>query len=299
MSDLATTAASAAPSDAARNRLVILILLASTFVVILNETIMAVALPRLMADLNAAASAVQWLTTAFLLTMAVIIPVTGFLIQKINTRPLFILAMSLFSLGTLAGALSPNLGFLIVARVIQAAGTAIMFPLLMTTVMTLVEPERRGKVMGDISLAISVAPALGPAISGVILNYLDWRFMFWLVLPVALGALAFGWKRMVNVTEPRHVPVDYISVPLSALAFGGLVYGLSSFGEPLPDPRHIGLWARASGGVAMVSCVARQLHLQKGGSPLLDLRTFASKNFSISVAMMAIAMMSLFGVIVL
>ncbi|MEO8531844.1 MAG: MFS transporter, partial [Deltaproteobacteria bacterium] len=242
MSDIAAVEPAVTPDLRSRNALVILILLTSTFVVILNETIMSVALPRLMEDLNAKASAVQWLTTAFLLTMAVIIPVTGFLIQRVNTRPLFIIAMSLFSLGTLAGALSPTLGFLIAARVIQAAGTAIMFPLLMTTVMTLVEQERRGKVMGDISLAISVAPAIGPAISGVILNYLDWRFMFWLVLPVSLGALAFGWKKIQNVTTPRHVPVDYISVPLSALAFGGLVYGLSSFGEPVADPRHIGQW---------------------------------------------------------
>jgi len=95
------------------------------------------------------------------------------------------------------------------------------------------------------------------------------------------------------------VPVDYISVPLSALAFGGLVYGLSSFGEPVADPRHIGLWALAIGGVSMVIFLARQLYLQKGGSPLLDLRTFTSKNFSIAVLMMAIAMLALFGVIVL
>ena len=288
-----------APSDASfatRNRLVISILLVSTFVVFLNETIMSVALPRLMESLNVPASDAQWLTTAFLLTMAVVIPVTGFLLQRINTRPIFLLAMALFSLGTLAAALSPNLGLLIVARVIQACGTAIMMPLLMTTVMTLVPAESRGKTMGNISIVMSVAPAIGPAISGIILHYLEWRWMFILILPIALGAMFFGWRRMVNVTTPRYAPLDFLSVIISALAFGGLVYGLSSIGEPSPVPGWVPL---VVGGVAMVVFILRQLSLQKRDGALLDLRTFASKNFSISIVMMAISMMALFGTVIL
>ena len=112
------------PSYAARNRLVITLLLVSTFVVILNETIMSVALPRLMEALNVTATAVQWLTTAFLLTMAVVIPVTGFLIQRMHTRPVFMLAMSIFSAGTLICALSPGLELLVFGRIVQAVGTA-------------------------------------------------------------------------------------------------------------------------------------------------------------------------------
>ena len=183
----ATDTAAAATTVSPQNRTVIYLLIVSAFVVILNETIMAVALPHLMADLNATASAAQWLTTAFLLTMAVVIPVTGFLIQRINTRPIFILAMSLFSAGTLIAAIAPGLPVLIFARVVQATGTAIMMPLLMTTVMTLVPPAARGKMMGNISIVISVAPALGPTLSGLILNYLSWRWMFIFVLPIALG----------------------------------------------------------------------------------------------------------------
>jgi DHA2 family lincomycin resistance protein-like MFS transporter len=215
------------PADnAGRNRLVINLLLVATFVVILNETLMAVALPRLMHDLNVTADAVQWLTTAFLLTMSVIIPVTGFLLQRINTRPVFILAMSLFSLGTLIATVAANLEVLVLARIIQASGTAIMMPLLMTTVMTLAPPETRGKTMGFITTVISVAPAVGPTISGIILNYLSWRWMFLLVLPIALGALALGARRMQNVTTPHHAALDGISVVLSGLAFGGIVYGV-------------------------------------------------------------------------
>src|SRR5580704_13327400 len=178
--------------NAGRNRLVINLLLVATFVVILNETLMAVAIPRLMHDLNVTAEAVQWLTTAFLLTMSVVIPVTGFLLQRLNTRPVFVWAMSLFSLGTLVATMAPNLAVLVLARVIQASGTAIMMPLLMTTAMTLAPPQTRGKTMGFITTVISVAPAIGPTLSGVILNYLGWRWMFLLVLPIALGALALG-----------------------------------------------------------------------------------------------------------
>src|SRR5690606_32583605 len=173
------------------------------------------------------ASVAQWLTTAFLLTMAVVIPITGFLLQRINTRPIFILAMSIFTLGTLICAVAPGIELLIFGRVVQAMGTAIMMPLLMTTVMTLVPPDARGKTMGNISIVMSVAPAIGPTISGIILDTLhDWRYLFILVLPIGLGALALGWRRIVNVTEPRYAPLDIVSVILSAFAFGGIVYGL-------------------------------------------------------------------------
>src|ERR1700727_1583882 len=126
-----------AADTAGRNRLVINLLLVATFVVILNETLMAVAIPRLMRDLQVTAGAVQWLTTAFLLTMSVVIPITGFMLQRMNTRPVFVWAMALFSLGTLIATAAPNLQVLVLARIIQACGTAIMMPLLMTTAMTL------------------------------------------------------------------------------------------------------------------------------------------------------------------
>jgi MFS transporter, DHA2 family, lincomycin resistance protein len=272
-----------------RNRLVINLLLVATFVVILNETFMAVAIPRLMRDLNVTAGAVQWLTTAFLLTVSVVIPVTGFLLQRMNTRPIFVLAMLLFTLGTLIATLASNLEVLILARVIQASGTAIMFPLLMTTVMTLAPPETRGKTMGFISTVISVAPAVGPTISGVILNYLSWRWMFLLVLPISLGALALGARRIQNVTTPHRAALDLVSVILSGFAFGGLVYGLSN----------IGVFWIAVGAVFLAVFILRQISLQKTGYPLLDLRTFKSRNFTVSVLLMAIMMMALFGTIIL
>ena len=282
-----------------RDRLVISLLLVSAFVVILNETIMGVALPRLMDDLGITASAGQWLTTAFMLTMAVVIPITGFLIQRFNTRPVFLAAMTLFSLGTLVSAMAPGFEMLLVGRVIQAGGTAIMMPLLMTTVMTLVPPSSRGKTMGNISIVISVAPAIGPTISGVILSVLDWRWMFWLVLPIALGSLVLGGIRIQNVTTPRRKPIDVLSVILSAFAFGGIVYGLSQFGEAAGGSG-IPRWVPLAVGLVGLACfIARQLVLQRTDSALLDLRTFQSRTFTVSILVLAISMMALFGTIIL
>lgn len=290
-------------TDAARNKLVIALLLVSTFVVFLNETIMSVAIPHLMTDLNVAASVAQWLTTAFLLTMAVVIPITGFLLQRLNTRPIFLLAMSIFTAGTLLCAVAPGIELLIVGRVVQAVGTAIMMPLLMTTVMTLVPPQARGKTMGNISIVMSVAPAIGPTIGGFILAHLDWRWMFLLVLPIAIGALVLGWRKIQNVSTPRYAPLDVVSVILSALAFGGLIYGLSSFGESFAhagEPSAIPVWVPiVVGVVAMIAFVWRQIGLQRDDKALLDLRVFQSRNYTVSVSLMLIAMMALFGTVIL
>ncbi len=283
----------------ARDRLVISLLLVSAFVVILNETIMGVALPRLMDDLQITASAGQWLTTAFMLTMAVVIPITGFLIQRFNTRPVFLAAMTLFSLGTLVSAMAPGFGMLLVGRVIQAGGTAIMMPLLMTAVMTLVPPSSRGKTMGNISIVISVAPAIGPTISGVILSVLDWRWMFWLVLPIAVGSLVLGGIRIQDVTTPRRTPIDVLSVILSAFAFGGIVYGLSQFGEG-SGGSGVPSWLPLAVGLVGLACfIVRQLVLQRRDRALLDLRTFLSRTFTVSILVLAISMMALFGTIIL
>ncbi|HTT05248.1 MAG TPA: DHA2 family efflux MFS transporter permease subunit [Steroidobacteraceae bacterium] len=296
---VAGIAAVAGPAEARRNRLVIRLLLVAAFVVILNETIMGVAIPPLMRVFHASAAAAQWLTAAFLLTTAVVIPVTGFLLQRFNTRQVFLWAMSLFSFGTLIAALAPDLPLLIVARVTQALGTAIMMPLLMTTVMMLVPPESRGRTVGNISIVMSMAPAIGPTISGLILSYLNWRWMFLLVLPIAIAALLLGALRIPNVTTPQRVPLDGFSVLLSAFAFGGVVYGLSGIGISTPTGA-VPSWLPLAAGVAFMGLfVLRQRALQRQERPLLDLRTFGSGNFSLSVLLMAVMMMVLFGVLIL
>ncbi|GAA5532018.1 MDR family MFS transporter [Deinococcus aluminii] len=279
-----------------RDRAVILILLIATFVVILNETILNVALPRLMTELRVDAATVQWLSTAFMLTMAVVIPVTGFLLQRLSTRRVFFSAMLLFCAGTLLAGLASGFPVLLLARIVQASGTAIMLPLLMTTVLTLVPPERRGAVMGNISIVISVAPAIGPTISGLILQALSWRFLFLFVLPIALAVLAYGARALVNVGEPRRLTLDVLSVPLSALGFGGVVYALSRVGT---TPAGLGSPAVSApllvGVVSLALFTWRQLVLGRRGAPLLDLRAFRFPMFTLATVLMMVAMLALFG----
>jgi DHA2 family lincomycin resistance protein-like MFS transporter len=297
------TTTAGAPPRAGRSpstdRTVIITLLVATFVVILNETIMGVALPHLMTDLQVTASTVQWLSTAFLLTMGVVIPTTGFLLQRLATRTVFILAMSLFSTGTLLAAVSTGFWMLLAARVVQASGTAIMLPLLMTTILTLVPVERRGVVMGNVSIAISVAPAIGPTVSGLILQFLSWRFMFVIVLPVALVALVLGARLLGNVGEPGRQRLDLVSVLLSVPAFGGLVYGLSRLGESASGGLSTALVFLVVGALCLLAFGWRQLRLARGGDPLLDLGAFRFPMFSLSVTMLCIAMIALFGVVIL
>lgn len=288
------------PDHSRRNRLVINLMLVATFVVFLNETIIGVAIPRLMEDLNITASTAQWLSTAFMLTMAVVIPITGFLMQRLSTRTVFITAMSFFTAGTAIAAMAPGFEVLLGGRVIQAVGTAIMMPLLMTTVMTLVPPHSRGRTMGNISIVMSVAPAIGPTISGLILSVFDWRWIFILVLPIAVGALALGATRVQNVTTPVKVPVDVLSVILSAFAFGGLVYGLSLLGEAAAGNAPIAPWIPISVGVISLGLfVFRQLRLQGADRALLDLRTFQARGFTVAIILMVVMMATLFGTIIL
>lgn len=267
---------------------------------ILNETIMGVALPELMHTLGISASEGQWLTTAFLLTMSVVIPVTGMLIQRVPTRALFITAMSLFSVGTLVAALAPGLSMLLIGRIVQACGTAIMMPLLMTTVVTLVPAGQRGRIMGRISIVMSVAPALGPTVSGMILEVLSWRWLFLIVLPIAIVALVVGGLRMPNVGVRKRTTIDVLSVLLSVLGFGGLVLGLSEIGsaangQALVPP----VIPAVIGAVALALFIWRQLTLQRTDRALLDLRTFRSRPYALSVILIACAAMALFGSLIL
>ena len=295
----AAAEAAAPPAKMSRESVtVIATLLVATFVVILNETIMNVALRRLMVDLGVTAPTVQWLSTGFMLTMAIVIPTTGFILQRLSTRAVFMLAMGLFSSGTLLAALAPGFEILLLARIVQAAGTAIMLPLLMTTILTLVPVSRRGFVMGNVSIAISVAPAMGPTVSGVILEHFSWRFMFVFVLPVALAAFAIGARFLTNIGEKEKTRLDVLSVLLTVPAFGGIVYGLSQIGGE-DGPGSPALIALAVGVIAMVAFVLRQVRLQKSEAPLLDLRAFTFRMFTVSVLLLVVAMIALFGSVIL
>lgn len=280
---------------------IIAILVGSAFVMILNETIMSVALPALIVDLSITASTAQWLTSGFLLTMAVVIPMCGSLLQRFSVRGVYLASMALFCTGTLISAVAPGFPVLLAGRIVQACGTAVMVPLLMTTVMTLIPPDRRGQTMGTISIVIAVAPAIGPTLSGLILGSLSWRWMFWIVLPIALLALIAGALRLRVADErQRPTPLDAVSIPLSAVGFAGLVFGLSLLGESGHGQQSVPAWVPlVVGAVALVIFGARQVRLQRRERAFLDLRPFAIRRFSLSLSLVILGFMALFGAIIM
>ncbi|WP_336216616.1 MDR family MFS transporter [Nonomuraea sp. LPB2021202275-12-8] len=288
----------AKPAAAASGRTpaVIRLLVLATFVVILNETIMINAIPRLMVALHISEQTAQWLSTAFMLTMAAVIPITGWFLQRVSTRRAYATAMALFLTGTALAIVAPSFEVLLGARIIQACGTAVMMPLLMTTLMQVVPEEDRGRVMGNVTLAISVAPAMGPTVSGVILQFGSWRLLFAVVLPIAALITWQGLKRLENVREPQFSSIDWFSVVTAAAGFGGLVYGLSRFEGG--DVR-IAAAIVTAGLVTIAVFVFRQLSLQKRGVPLLDLRTLRHRTYTVALIMMSVAFMAMLGSMIL
>ncbi|WP_245641881.1 MDR family MFS transporter [Nonomuraea candida] len=279
-----------------RTPAVIRLLVLATFVVILNETIMINAIPELMAAMRISEQTAQWLSTAFMLTMAAVIPITGWFLQRVPTRRAYSVAMGLFLLGTAVAIVAPSFEVLLGARIIQASGTAVMMPLLMTTLMQVVPEEDRGRVMGNVTLAISVAPAMGPAVSGVLLQVGPWRLLFAVVLPIAALITWRGLKRLENIGEPRSSSIDWLSVVTAAAGFGGLVYGLSRF-----EGGDAGVAAAivAAGLITIAVFVLRQLSLQKRGVPLLDLRTLRHRTYTVALVMMSVAFMAMLGSMIL
>lgn len=288
--------AKAATEPPRRTPPVIRLLVLATFVVILNETIMINAIPELMKALQITAQTAQWLSTAFMLTMAAVIPITGWFLQRVTTRVAYTTAMGLFLFGTALAAAAPVFEVLLAGRIVQASGTAVMMPLLMTTLMQVVPESERGRVMGNVSLAISVAPAMGPTVSGVILQFGPWRLLFAVVFPIAALITYFGLRQLKNVGETKVGTIDWFSVVTAAAGFGGLVYGLSRFEGG--DATVAG--SMVAGGLVLIAVfVFRQLRLQKRGGPLLDLRTLTHRTYTISLILMAVAFMAMLGSMVL
>lgn len=277
----------------------IAVLAVCAFVMILNETVLAVALPQLMIDFGTDATAIQWLSTGFMLTMAVIIPTTGFLLQRFTVRTLFLTALTLFLAGSLMAATAPGFPMMLLARVIQACGTAIIMPLLMTTTLTSVPPARRGAIMGMNTIVIACAPAVGPALSGVILGSIGWRWIFWIMIAIAAVTLLVGLSVLPTGGESRRAPFDLLSVVLSAFGFGGVVYALSGAEAALTGAWVPAAIALAAGVVGLALFVARQRALQERGAALLDLRPFAVPTFRLSVVTVAISFGLLLGSVVL
>ncbi|MEU2272003.1 MDR family MFS transporter [Streptomyces olindensis] len=283
---------------AGRTPTVVRLLVLATFVVILNETIMINAIPRLMESLHITEQSAQWVSTAFMLTMAAVIPVTGWFLQRVTTRQAYAIAMGVFLAGTTLSAVAPTFEVLLLGRIVQAAGTAVMMPLLMTTLMIVVPEQDRGRVMGNVTLAISVAPALGPAVSGLILQVGSWRLLFVVVLPIAALVTVFGLRKVENIGDPQVSSIDWLSVGVAALGFGGLVYGLSLFGDS-DGSVGLAIGIAVAGAAAIAVFVLRQLKLQRTGVPLMDLRTLGHRTYGLSLALMSIGFLAMLGSMIL
>ena len=276
--------------------LMIAILFFGAFVSFLNNSLLNVALPSIMVDLQIENySTVQWLATGYMLVSGVLIPVSAFLITRFKNRTLFIASMSLFTLGTAIAAFAPNFGFLLAGRMIQAAGSSVMGPLLMNVMLVSFPREKRGAAMGIFGLVMITAPAIGPTLSGYIVEYYDWRLLFEMILPFAIISLILAIWKLQNVMDTRPSKLDFISVILSIVGFGGLLYGCSiASTEGWGSVQTIGFLV--AGTLGIVLFILRQ---QKLEAPLLNLQVFKYPMFSLGFLISMVTTTALFSGMIL
>ncbi|MCY8106916.1 MULTISPECIES: DHA2 family efflux MFS transporter permease subunit [Bacillus] len=248
------------------------------FLATLNQTIMSVATPELMVDFDISATTAQWLTTGYMLVNGILIPITAYFMQRFTTRQLFQSSMFIFLAGTIVSAIGTNFPVLLTGRMIQAAGAGIIMPLLMNVILTLFPPNKRGAAMGMVGFAIIFAPAIGPTIAGYILENYDWELMFYGMVPLAVLVIILGYIYLKNVSEQIKIKADFLSVILSTIAFGSLLYGFSEAGSEGWSSSEV-LVPIALGAITLGLFTWRQLSSQ---NPLLDLRVFKYNMFSLT-----------------
>lgn len=268
-------------------------LIIGAFFAILNETLLNIALTTLMEEFQITLPTVQWVATGFMLIMGIVIPVSPLFMQWFTTRQLFIATMTVFTIGTAIAALAPSFPVLLAGRLIQAVGTGLLMPIIFNVFLLIYPPHRRGKIMGIVGLVIMFAPAIGPTLSGVIVDYLGWRFLFISVLPFAVFSILFGLKYLVNVSEVTKPKIDWLSILFSTVGFGATIYGFSSVGESeagFLSPEILALIGIGTGCIILFA--VRQFKLAE---PLMDLRVFKLPMFSHAVVMFVIIVMTMFA----
>ena len=262
-----------------RKQIVMLaVLVFGTFVTVLNQTVVSPALPSIMAEMSVDAATAQWLTTGFTLVNAIMVPVTAFLTDRFTTRRLFLASMILFTCGTALAAWGPNFPVLLAGRLVQAGGAGILMPLVMTVLMWTFPIDRRGTAMGVFGIVIAFAPAIGPTVAGIIIDQANWHIMFWIIAALCAVVIVFAGAVLERGGETnKDVTLDVVSVILSTLGFGGLLYGLSAIGS-------YGITADSVAGVvvgvvALVFFFRRQLRMEQ---PMLQVRVLANRKFLIA-----------------
>ncbi|WP_284037745.1 DHA2 family efflux MFS transporter permease subunit [Neobacillus sp. 114] len=277
--------------------LMLAILFVGAFVSFLNNSLLNVALPSMMVDLNIKDySTIQWLATGYMLVSGVLIPASAFLLTRFSNRRLFITSLAIFTLGTALAAYAPNFSVLLTGRLIQAAGSSVMGPLLMNVMLISFPREKRGTAMGVFGLVMITAPAIGPTLSGYIVENYDWRLLFEMILPLAIISLLLAIWKLENVMEQnKNAKLDYFSVILSSIGFGGLLYGFSSASsDGWTDT--IVLTTLIVGAVALISFIVRQLKMDE---PLLDLRVYKYPMFALGSVIAIVNAVAMFSGMIL
>lgn len=273
----------------------IAILFIGAFIALLNNTLLNVALPTIMVEFDVKPSVVQWLTTGYMLINGILIPASAFFIQKFSNRKLFLTAMVLFTLGTLLAMLAPSFSVLVIARMIQASGSAMMMPLLMNVMLTAFPIERRGAAMGIFGLVMITAPAIGPTLSGWVIEHYTWRTLFGIVLPFSILILIYAFFKLRNITPNRDMKLDVFSLVLSSVGFGGLLYGFSSAGDKGWDSLLV-YGTIIVGTIALVAFIVRQLRMD---DPMLDFKIYKHPMFALSSAISIVLSIAMFSGMIL
>ncbi|KPL58867.1 MDR family MFS transporter [Rossellomorea vietnamensis] len=269
----------------------LIVLISGAFAAILNQTLLGTALPHIMTDLNLDASTAQWLTSIFMLVNGVMIPITAFLIERFTTRALFLSAMGLFAGGTLICAIAPNFGFLMVGRIIQASGAGIIMPLMQTILFLIYPVEKRGAAMGMFGLVISFAPAIGPTLSGWLVEQFPWRSLFYVILPIVIIDFIVAYYILKNVTKQTYPKLDVLSIILSSLGFGGLLYGFSIAGSQGWGSVQV-IISMIVGSITLFWFITRQFKLKQ---PILEFRVFKNKMFTLTTVLGMVVFIAMIG----
>ncbi|WP_179863190.1 DHA2 family efflux MFS transporter permease subunit [Bacillus pseudomycoides] len=257
---------------------IMFIMILGAFLATLNQTLMSVATPELMVEFKISATTAQWLTTGYMLVNGVLIPITAYLMQRFTTRELFQTSMFIFLAGTIVSAVATGFPVLLTGRMIQAAGAGVIMPLLTHVILTIFPREKRGAAMGMVGLAVIFAPAIGPTIAGYILENYKWETMFYGMIPFAVLVIVLGFIYLRNVSDRIKTKFNILSVILSTIGFGALIYGFSQAGSLGWSNIEV-LSTIAVGILALALFSWKELRSQ---NPLLDLRVFKYNMFSLT-----------------
>ncbi|MBS3238613.1 DHA2 family efflux MFS transporter permease subunit [Staphylococcus aureus] len=270
-------------------------LLFGMFIAILNQTLLNVALPKINTEFNISASTGQWLMTGFMLVNGILIPITAYLFNKYSYRKLFLVALVLFTIGSLICAISMNFPIMMVGRVLQAIGAGVLMPLGSIVIITIYPPEKRGAAMGTMGIAMILAPAIGPTLSGYIVQNYHWNVMFYGMFIIGIIAILVGfvWFKLYQyTTNPK---ADIPGIIFSTIGFGALLYGFSEAGNKGWGSVEIETMF-AIGIIFIILFVIRELRMK---APMLNLEVLKFPTFTLTTIINMVVMLSLYGGMIL